>query len=264
MRRLVRRLYYFPIDVLESIQGERQPLVPPKGKMFIGPGDFIKIGDEFLKNFTTYCNLRPESKILDVGCGIGRIARPLASYLNPAGSYHGFDIVKEGIDWCVKNYKDFSNFHFKYIALKNDLYNLNTQNEASEFLFPYPDQTFDLVILTSVFTHLQQQETKNYFKEISRVLKSGQYCFCTFFLITEESENHLNSTENPFFKYRYRDYFLHNEKVKDANIAYRFEFVKELARLNSLELKSYFPGWWAGGNKDSCLNFQDILILTKI
>ncbi|HMP28636.1 MAG TPA: class I SAM-dependent methyltransferase, partial [Saprospiraceae bacterium] len=104
------------------------------------------------------------SSILDIGCGIGRIAIPLTSYLNEEGSYNGFDIVKEGIDWCTKNINHrFSNFTFLHIPLQNELYNLSTKVKSSLLTFPYISDHFDLVIATSVFTHMMPEDVENYF-----------------------------------------------------------------------------------------------------
>ena len=208
------------------------------------------------------CDLKKDAHVLDVGSGIGRVARPMANFLNSQGSYEGFDIVKEGISWCTKAYKDYANFRFQYIPLLNDLYNLSAPNNASTFRFPYPSERFDLVVLTSVFTHMQQAEVQQYLKEIGRVLKKGAYCYCTFFIITGESDNFLKQSTEPFFKYRFQNYFLHDQRVKDANIAYKYEIIEEMLSVSGLEIKSFHPGWWAGLNKEECENFQDVLIIT--
>ena len=43
--------------------------------------------------------LKPEHRVLDIGCGVGRVALPLTRYLT-SGTYDGFDIVKRWIR-CV-------------------------------------------------------------------------------------------------------------------------------------------------------------------
>lgn len=43
------------------------------------------------------------------------------------------------------------------------------------------------MFLASVFTHLLPDEVDNYLSEISRVLKPGGRCLCTYFLLNEES-----------------------------------------------------------------------------
>jgi ubiquinone/menaquinone biosynthesis C-methylase UbiE len=263
LRRVARRLYFGPIDIWEDITGKRDKLTPPKGKIFIGPGDFKKMGQTMLKNFID-SGLKPEHKVLDIGCGIGRIAVPLTSYLNTQGGYNGFDIVKDGISWCQKNISSqFSNFQFKHIDLMNDLYNLETNSLASEFVFPYNDNQFDFIILTSVFTHMQPNDVAQYLAEISRVLKPNGICFATFFIINKHSEKHLNETDTPFFTYKYNTYYLHDDKVKDANIAYKQDFIDLELEKSNLYIKTFHQGWWAGLKKEDCINFQDVLIISK-
>lgn len=262
-RRLARRLVFFPVDVADAVFNKRPALVPPKGKIFTGQGNFVADGNKMLQDIISTCTLKPEHHILDIGCGIGRLARPLTEFLNNDGSYQGFDIVNDGIKWCKKHYKKYPNFSFTHVPLTNDLYNLNSKHEAARFIFPYENQSFDLIILTSVFTHMQPDEVNNYMHEISRVLKPGGHCFATFFIINNDSQSYLDNTPEPFFPYRYGDYFLHDQRVKNANIAYRISFVEKLAESAGISIKQFKEGWWAGRNPDACMNFQDVIILGK-
>jgi SAM-dependent methyltransferase len=264
LRRVARRLYYLPIDFAESISGKRDPMVPPRGKIFIGPGDFEKLGQKLVSDFQAYGHLKPSDRVLDIGCGIGRIAIPLTRFIDPKGSYHGFDIVKEGIDWCRKKISPlFPNFTFTHVALKNDLYNLGTRQLASEFTFPYPDKSFDFIILTSVFTHMQPEEVEQYLKEIARVMDNDATCFATFFIIDEYSATFLKNSSNPFFAYDHDNFLLHDDKVKDANIAFRLSFIETLLGKAGLCIETFHPGWWAGRDKTTQVDFQDVLILRK-
>jgi ubiquinone/menaquinone biosynthesis C-methylase UbiE len=260
-----RRLVYLPVDVYEKITGKRDALTPPKGMIFIGPGDFKKIGAELVENFKELGELQPHHRVLDIGSGIGRIAIPLTQYLSNEGSYEGFDVVKMGVDWCQKKITPkYSNFKFQHIPLRNDLYNLDAKEGASDIQFPYDNEEFDFIVLTSVFTHMQQKEVENYLKEISRVLKPTGTCFATFFIIDEASEKHLQETKEPFFTYKYDTYYLHDDKVKDANIAYKIDFIEDTLAKNSLCLAKRHNGWWAGGDKNQHYNFQDICIIKKL
>lgn len=259
-----RRLVYLPIDIYEKITGKRDAITPPKGMTFIGPGDFKKIGEELVENFKELGGLQPHHRLLDIGCGIGRIAIPLTKYLGEKGSYEGFDVVKMGIDWCQsKITPKYPNFKFKHIPLRNDLYNLETEEGADSMQFPYGDSEFDFIVLTSVFTHMQQKEVENYLKEISRVLKPNGTCFATFFVIDEKSEQHLQTTKEPFFTHKYDTYYLHDDKVKDANIAYKIDFLEKTLAKNNLQLANRYDGWWAKDSKEGLYNFQDICIIKK-
>ena len=47
------------------------------------------------------------------------------------------------------------------------------ETKASEYTFPYEDGEFDVVVLTSVFTHMLPDDVAHYLDEIARVLKPG-------------------------------------------------------------------------------------------
>lgn len=261
---MIRRVYYLPIDLLDIVTGKRDKNVPPKGMIFIGSGDFKKIGNHYLDLFKTKCQLKPEHRVLDIGCGIGRIALPLTTYLNADGSYDGFDIVKRGIDWCKKNISTrFPNFRFIHIDLKNDLYNLSTEQAAKSFVFPYKDHSFDLIVLTSVFTHMLPEDVENYLKEISRVLDHQGKCLATFFILNEESKALMQSSEEFNFKFNHGQYSLLNEQVKEANIAFEESYLQGLFVKNQLTVEKKFYGFWSGRPKKDAFDFQDTIILSK-
>ncbi|SEP59837.1 class I SAM-dependent methyltransferase [Flavobacterium urocaniciphilum] len=264
MRYSIRKIYYFPSDFWDLISGKRDKTIPPKGLIFIGPGDFKRIGEHYLNIFKEQCNLLPNHRVLDVGCGIGRIAIPLTNYLNKEGSYEGFDIVKNGIDWCQKNITQKNpNFKFTHIDLKNDLYNLKTEQTANNFVFPYQDSSFDLVVLTSVFTHMMPDDVVNYIKEINRVLKPNGKCLVTFFILNEESKNYMKSNSDFNFQYNFGDYSLMDKDVKEANIAFEEKFIFNCIKENNLTIEKTLYGFWSGRPKNESFDYQDTLILTK-
>jgi len=265
LRRTVRRFYYYPSDFIDSILGRRDKLIPPKGKIYIGHGDFKRQGDKLLDQLIKHANLQPEQRVLDVGCGIGRLAVPLTKYLNNQGSYEGFDIVKSGIKWCKKNIsKSYPNFKFKHIDLKNDLYNLSTDKEAKNFIFPYKDNEFDLVFLFSVFTHMTPLDVDNYLEQINRVLKPNGICFATFFILNEEIKKLMDNYDGLKFIYDKGDYVLLDKKVHEANVAYKENYLKDLITKDKFKIEQIYYGWWCGRKRDKCLDYQDTLILRKV
>lgn len=260
-----RRIFYFPYDLYTSIiRGKRNPMVPPRGMIFIGSGDFVRQGEHLADLAITYTKIQPNGKILDIGCGIGRLAVPLTKYLDKEGRYEGFDIVKLGIDWCTRNISSkYPNFRFICVDLKNDLYNLDTQKEAKEFVFPYPENYFDSVILTSVFTHMMPTDVKHYLEQIALVLKNGGKCLATFFIINKRVEDLMASNRSHFvFKYSYEGCFLMHSTVKEANVAFEENFLRSMISDCGLSIDAIYPGNWSDKSKDA-LDFQDIVILKK-
>lgn len=264
MRFTIRKIYYFPSDFWNLISGKRDKTIPPQGLIFIGSGDFKRIGEHCLTMFKEQCNLLPNHRVLDVGSGIGRIAIPLTKYLNNEGAYEGFDIVKKGVDWCQKNItKTNPNFKFTHIDLKNDLYNLKTEQLAKNFVFPYDDNSFDLVILTSVFTHMMPEDVKNYIQEINRVLKPNGKCFATFFILNNESKTFMKSNSSFNFKYNFGEYSLMDKDVKEANIAFEEEVLLNYINGTNLSIEKTLYGYWSGRPRNESFDYQDTLVLTK-
>ncbi|RED48196.1 class I SAM-dependent methyltransferase [Seonamhaeicola aphaedonensis] len=260
-RYTVRKLIHFPQDLFR----DKKTLIPPKGMIYTGSGDFVKIGNSFFEYFKKHGEINPNFTILDVGSGIGRVAIPFSKYLSKKGRYYGFDIVEQGVNWCTNNISSkYPNFKFEYVSLKNDLYNTASNNTANNFTFPYKNNKFDFVFLTSVFTHMLPNDVNNYLKEINRVLKQNKKCIATFFILDTISSNlMINSEKN--FKHNFENYALMDKKVKEANVAYKKEFLFEMINNNGFEIESFHEGNWSG-RKTTCNTFssQDILILKKL
>jgi ubiquinone/menaquinone biosynthesis C-methylase UbiE len=238
-------------------------MTPPKGLIFIGSGDFKKQGEIFLKLFTELGGLKPQDRVLDIGSGIGRMAVPLTGYLSEKGSYEGFDIMRIGVNWCRKYITSrYPNFRFTHVPLVNSLYS-NTGESADQFHYPYPENSFDFVFLTSVFTHMLPADVAQYIKEIARVLAPGGKCFATFFILDKSSLEFMSRQEAPFFPFEYENYYLHNQKVPEANVGFKRSFVDQMLLNSKLSLYLFKPGFWCGRPKAESTDFQDILVFGK-
>ena len=105
------------LDVRDRVSGRADRLVPPRRLDFAGHSDFVETGDEFLGHFVELGGLQPHHAVLDVGCGIGRMARPLVGYLDAQGSYVGFDVNRDAVGWCRCRYARHGNFRFQVADL---------------------------------------------------------------------------------------------------------------------------------------------------
>lgn len=192
MRRAIGQRAYRALVAADAIVNRNAPLVPPKLLISVGGGDFRAIGEQFVAYFRELAQLAPDDRVLDVGCGIGRMAIPLTNYLGPGGSYDGFDVVPHGIEWCRRRITPrFPNFRFRCVSVRNDDYNPEGAVAADEFVFPYADASFDFVLLTSVFTHMLPADSAHYLREVARVLAPGGRCFSTWFILDQEARVQL-------------------------------------------------------------------------
>lgn len=264
-RLIVRRIFYAPVDFLQQLVGNKEnPLSPPKGLIYTGSGDFIQTGKHFLGLLKTYCSIEPHHSVLDIGCGIGRLALPLTQYLSDKGRYFGFDIVQTGIKWCKENISEkYVNFQFLYVELKNDLYTGNSAKKATEFIFPGSNESMDIVISTSVFTHMLPDDMEHYLSETYRVMKPGAKCLFTFFILNEITENQMADNDVFNFRYQYGHYSLMDEKVKEANVAYQELYLRELFEKYGFKIDKIINGHWSKAIGDGSLDFQDVVILSK-
>ena len=78
-RRLARRIWFMPGDLADRITGKRDPMIPPRGRIFIGSGDFQKTGEMLRDQLVDLAGLKPYHRVLDVGCGMGRLAVMIAT-----------------------------------------------------------------------------------------------------------------------------------------------------------------------------------------
>jgi ubiquinone/menaquinone biosynthesis C-methylase UbiE len=186
VRGLVRRVRWLPTEAADRVLGRNDSLTPPRRLQRLGRGTFAEVGEQYVRSLRELADLQPTDRVLDIGCGIGRVARPLTRELRPPGSYDGFDIRPDAIAWCQDRYRQTpAPFRFRHCDVHNTAYNPDSLQAASEFTFPYADGAFDVAIAISVFTHLLPENADRYLSEASRVLAPGGRMLLTWFLLTD-------------------------------------------------------------------------------
>ena len=103
---------------------------------------------------------------------------------------------RRAIEWCQRVITPrYPNFHFRFSDIHNSFYNPRGRFRDFEYRFPYADESFDFVILSSVFTHMLSKGVAHYVSEVSRVLASGGRCFSTWFLLNPESVTRMEKKQ---------------------------------------------------------------------
>jgi SAM-dependent methyltransferase len=256
------------LDLKDRVGGRADPLIPPRRRHFVGhaESDFAATGDEFLTHFRTLGGLQATDRVLDIGSGIGRMARPLTAFLDPArgGRYDGFDVNPDGIAWCRERYAAAGHDAFTFVVadLFNSRYNPGGTQPATEFTFPYADGSFDFALATSVFTHLLEPEAERYVAEAARTLAPGGRLFATWFLLDDGSRAALGAgaAALPF-----RDpaglTAVVSDEVPEEAIAFDRAWVADTMRRHGLTVTGVHEGAWRGVGADPpAPSFQDIVV----
>jgi SAM-dependent methyltransferase len=174
-------------QAIEALLADDTLPIPPADRTFVGDGPFVEIGAEFLRWFVELGGLKPDERVLDLGCGIGRMALPLTRYLD-GGRYVGLDVVADGIEWCRANIgARHPAFRFAHLDLHHPIYNPIGRGRTSEVRLPLPDACVDFAFMTSVLTHLPSTEVAAYAREVRRVLAPGGRLLVTAFLLNPPS-----------------------------------------------------------------------------
>ena len=124
-------------------------------------GEFDAFG-RLLREALVFHGLKPTDYLIDVGCGSGRLAKPLSEI--QSGKYLGIDVVPELVEYARKLVPR-PDWRFEV---------------AAGLTIPEADQTADMVCFFSVLTHLLHEESFVYLREARRVLKPGGKIVASF------------------------------------------------------------------------------------
>jgi SAM-dependent methyltransferase len=260
----LRRLAFYSLRLAEGLGGADE-LYPPAWMPLVGSGDFRTVGQEYFRYFTDLGGLQPSHSVLDVGCGLGRMAIPLTNFLDPRqGRYVGFDIEAEAIAWCQRRIaRRFPNFTFIHLKAANPNY-ISATPIRQRPAFPAAERAFDFAIVTSVFTHLLPAEVEFFISELARVLKPGGRCLVTGFLLNAQSEALIVAGRSRFrFTHSYGRQRVINPDLPQAAIAYPEAQLRAwLAEYQLQVLEPIHYGNWCG--REPFTDGQDIVIAQRL
>jgi SAM-dependent methyltransferase len=238
------------------------PIPPESLRLGVGPGDYDEQGRSTLALLERLTGVETSDRVLDVGCGLGRIAWPLSERLGRRGSYTGLDVVKAYTDWCESHLGlDPARFHFHHADVHTSFYNPGGAIEPGNFVFPWPDGSFTLAIATSLFTHLLAPEAAHYLGEIARTLAPGGRLFASFFLLDDRGRYAAaTGLSDPTFLSPTEHGLLHDPAVPESGVAHDAQWLMATLAAAGLEVSGVHPGRWKGL---AGLYYQDVVVATR-
>jgi SAM-dependent methyltransferase len=161
---LYRWLMFRHADLKDRSNGNRSHLPPAELRYRVGASpdaeEFIAIGRICADDIQSALRkvgreLESFKRILDFGCGCGRTLVHMKN-LAPDAQFDGTDIDGKAIDWCKQN-------------LKFGSFSLGKETPPID----YAADTFDLIYVISVFTHLDEDYQFRWLEELRRIAKPG-------------------------------------------------------------------------------------------
>lgn len=193
-------------------------------RIFFNQSQFQRLGSHECLELFGRGWLRPDSSVIDIGCGCGRTAAPLRQTAGFQGTYLGIDVDAEMIDWCQRNLAD-HRFRFELASSHNALY--NPEGSREPYRLPVADHGQDLVFSHSLFTHLLEDELRNYVRESARALKPGGIMVMTVFCL-DHGDSAAGRLARFSFGHQHGEARIEDPRVPEAAVAYRSDFLERI------------------------------------
>jgi SAM-dependent methyltransferase len=170
------------------------PVLPP-GRYRMG-GDHFKDDQAFIatavgdvRRLEEYAGLTESSRLLDWGCGAGRLAVGVRERFGRIADYHGVDVQPELIAWASAHLGG-AGFRFTCVDVSNERYNPDGTPERT---LATPADSVDVFYAYSVFSHMNDEDTAAYLALLGHALAPGGRAFVTCFV----EEGVADWEENP-------------------------------------------------------------------
>ncbi len=257
-RRWLDRLFLDGPDFLARVLTHRSHWPPYSLRTFVGGARrFDQVGSWFLVELQGLGLFSQGIRVLDIGCGCGRLAYALATdaaLRELQVVYTGMDVDRASIDWCARNISPRNpHFTFYHADCYSPTYNPRGTIAAANYRFPHEDASFQLILLTSICTHVLELDLRHYIEEVARLLSPGGVAYATFFLYDAAEAVTAGSTRHGIaFPFVHGPSAVNREDYPTNAVAYQEAFVRDLVRRAGLRVV-----------EPTRYGVQDVLLLTR-
>ena len=155
---------------------------------WVGGADPELVGDACTNIFLRHVPVDVSSRVLDFGCGVGRVALSLLRQRPQIAGLTGLDIVPKLVGFCRENVgAHFPQTRFELMADSNVHYD-HFKDAATPLSRAQADAAFggahDAAYAFSVFTHIDTHDFSPLLKFVGSMLKPGGHFLFTCFILT--------------------------------------------------------------------------------
>lgn len=241
------RVLMAPLDtadwLLRRPYRELRALPPNRFRIRVGVGNRLLANAVHYQTFATNFWLdafasgiaRPDSDILDVGCGCGRFAHALREYRYHgrkfSGHYTGIDVDREMLAWCRRRFPA-AHFSFIEVDAANTAYRPDGTARQERVRFAVEDQSQDLVLANSLFTHLLADAAVAYIREAFRALRPGGGLQISVLRIEDVRQARAPGMRESRWSFGHRlgEAYVEDLRVPEAAVAYEHAYVQGILR----------------------------------
>jgi SAM-dependent methyltransferase len=237
---ILRRLRQHVVSILRpDYVVHHQVVLPPPGlrkceAAFRDDSYFLQSAQWEADRVIQRCSVTRHSRILDVGCGPGRFPIGLLSRLGDLAQYWGMDVQVRSIQWCQRYLtRAHPTVQFRHLNVHNLRYNPGGERLDASFRFPFPERSFDLIYLYSVFSHMISADIRVYLHDFQRLLvRTGWLCFTGFLEVgvpemMSNPPGYRPRFRGPLHRVRYNKAFFKAMLQEESFAVKRFEYATE-------------------------------------
>jgi SAM-dependent methyltransferase len=210
-------------------------------------------------------------RMLDVGCGVGRMYLAAKPYLTDEDSYLGIDVGKSFVDICRSQYQE-PNVSFIHTEAANGYYARGEKGPPKTW--PLEDGYHNVVTALSVWTHLREEDWRFYLGEVGRVLAPGGRAIISFFILDDLYAPEAKSSRMSRFYPQPENKWIFDAsaygsehwrypswaEVPEVAIGVPMDVFETASAEAGLRVATYLPGQW----KDQPgFFFQDVVVFEK-
>ncbi len=192
---------------------------------------FVASAEREVHKLAEHCRLNSESRILEIGCGSGRLPIGLMSTDQSIENYVGVDVDAEAIRWCKRWISaKHPTFQFAHIDVYNERYSPKGAIRLDDrFRFDLADQSCDIIYLYSIFTHMEIDDVKVYLREFKRLLAPEGRVFLTAYLednvpdVSVNPPEYRQESQGPLHRVRFNRDFFENQLRENGLRMCRFD-----------------------------------------